>query len=512
MAVVATIVLGLDGANWNLIDPWLESGDLPNIRTLREQGIWGVSNSVLPPVTCPNWKCYASSQPPGAHDVYWWEKVDKDTMSIDVPDSKSFGAPELWDYLNDEGLSAGVINLPMSYPPRAIDEFMIGGGPRSREEDYTYPTEMENEIEREFGYRVHPRNVVTSGQERNGVEATLDLIETRFETAHQLLERRNLDFLHLTIFHLNVLQHYYWKGEPVESAWKLIDEQIGSFLDEDHTIFLMSDHGCDEIETVFYINEWLQAEGYLTLKTTAADYLMKAGITQERLANFVRAFGLEPTIRKYLPRRLIERFPDQEGIKRDNKFDKVDIQNSVAIASGQGLIYLLADPASSQYEMIRSDLMNKIDSLTTKQETPVAAKVRSGADLYPEGDPEYRPDIVFEQSPGIHTSGAVGKGHVLDEPGQWAAENVRGGLFLAQGGMVAETGNIDSISILDIAPSVLYSMGLDIPEGFRGVPVKETNTDREGITNRASLPDRGGELAGDGEDVRERLTDLGYLE
>lgn len=509
---MATLVFGLDGSNWPLIEPWIEGGQLPNIRRLRNEGLWGISKSLLPPVTCPNWKCYASSKSPGGHDVYWWEKVNRETLEIDIPDSQSFTAPELWDYLNDDGIDAGVMNLPMSYPPREIEEFMIAGGPRSREENYTHPPELETDIERRFGYRVHPENVVTSNEDQGGVEATLDLIEARFETAEQLLRESDIEFLHLTIFHLNVLQHYYWNGGPVKRAWELIDEHIGHFLDEGHTIFLMSDHGCDEIQDVFHVNEWLQSEGYLSMETGVADYLMKAGITQERLAGVVRSFGLESRIRKYVPRRIVDRFPDEEGIKRDNKFDKLDRDESVAIASGQGLIYILADPSSPEYDAVQTEIIDKLEKLETPRGTPVASTVHRGEDIYPNGDPRFRLDIIFEQGPGIHTSGAVGKGEIMSDPGRWAAENDRKGLFLAHGPNVEPRGDIGSISVLDIAPSILHSMEQDIPEGFEGTPVQGVNTTRDTATTRESLSDRGAGTTEDNDDVQERLADLGYLE
>jgi len=509
---MATLVFGLDGANWPLIESWIEAGQLPNIEGLREEGLWGVSKSVVPPVTCPNWKCYASSRSPDAHNVYWWEKVDRKTAEVDVPDSRSFTAPELWDYLNDDGLDAGVMNLPMSYSPREVREFMIAGGPRSGEENYTHPPDLESDIERRFGYRVHPENVVTSNDDRSGVDATLDLIETRFETAKALLNETDVEFLHLTIFHLNVLQHYFWNDSPVEQAWELIDKQIGNFLDQGHTIFLMSDHGCAEIQDVFHVNEWLQKEGYLSMETSAADYLMKMGITQERLAGIVRSFGLESRIRKYVPRRIIERFPDEEGIKRDNKFDKMVGTKTDAIASGQGLIYVLHDADSRQYEKVVTGIIEKLERLQTPRGTSLATTVHKGEKLYPNGDPRFRPDIVFEQGPGVHTSGAVGKDSVFDATGRWRAENVRDGLFLAHGPDVADDGDVGTISILDIAPTILYNMGLDIPEDFEGKPVQEVNASRGEVSYRKPLTRRGTTESRSSEEVTERLADLGYLE
>jgi len=509
---MATLVFGLDGGNWPLLEEWLEEGHLPNIERLRNEGLWGISESVLPPVTCPNWKCYATSKSPAAHDVYWWEKVDRDTLDIDIPDSRSFTAPELWDYLNDEGLDAGVMNLPMSYPPREIRQFMIAGGPRSREEEYTYPADLETDIERRFGYRVHPENVITSSKDQSGVDATLDLIETRFETAETLLDETDVDFLHITIFHLNVLQHYFWNGTPVERAWKLIDNCLGRFLNEGHTIILMSDHGCAEIEDVFHVNEWLRSEGFLAMNPGPADYLMKAGITQERLADIVRSVGLESRIRRYLPRRIIERFPDEEGIKRDSKFNKMVRTETDAIASGQGLIYVFHDSGSNRYDEVMNNLIEKLSQLQTPRGTDLTSAVYRGDELYPEGHQRFRPDIIFEQGGGVHTSGAVGKGTVFDSTGRWRAENIRDGLFLAHGPNVANEGRIDTISILDIAPTILYSMGLDIPRDFEGEPIEVVNTQRDSVTHRTPLEERGTARTESPDEATERLADLGYLE
>jgi predicted AlkP superfamily phosphohydrolase/phosphomutase len=51
------IVIGLDGASFELIEPWIEEGVLPNIKRIREKGVYGGMMSCLPPVTAPNWKC-----------------------------------------------------------------------------------------------------------------------------------------------------------------------------------------------------------------------------------------------------------------------------------------------------------------------------------------------------------------------------------------------------------------------------------------------------------------------
>ncbi|QLH76882.1 alkaline phosphatase family protein [Halosimplex rubrum] len=512
-----TVVIGLDGANWPLIEPWIDEGHLPNLARLREEGAHGVSRSRLPPVTCPNWKCYASGKNPGKLGVYWWERIDTDDRSIELPNSRSFTSPEIWDYLNDADRSAGVINLPMSYPPREIDEFMIAGGPRSREVDYTDPPELQADLEDRFDYRVHPENVLTSNKDADAaVEMAHQLLRTRLRTARDLLGERDIDFLHVTLFHLNVLQHYFWDGPETRRAWEIIDEELEPFVKGDYDLVIMSDHGCTEIDTVFYINRWLEEEGYLSTETTLASRFHDVGITQERIAGIVRSVGLEKYIRPVVPRQIIERFPTDEGVVREEKLDMVDWEKTTAIGSGQGLIYVVADDESERAairESLRSDLAGVIGT----NGEPVAREIHNREDLYDGDQVEKAPDIVFDQRPGVHTSEAIGPDEVVSTPDDWRGENVPEGLVLFHGDGIQPT-DIGEIRITDIAPTVLHWMDEPVPDDVDGEPATgafapDSDPAQRAVKWRSPLPDQGADQRADlDEDVQDRLEDIGYLE
>jgi hypothetical protein len=100
----------------------------------------------------------------------------------------------------------------------------------------------------------------------------------------------------------------------------------------------------------------------------------------------------------------------------------------------------------------------------------------------------------------------------MDTPDKWRAENVPDGLFLAHGKTVATRGDIGTISILDIAPTVLYSMEEAIPDDFEGNPLQAVNEPRGEPTYREPLPDRGKRASEIGDAARERLADIGYIE
>jgi predicted AlkP superfamily phosphohydrolase/phosphomutase len=500
-----TIVLGLDGANWALLEPWLEEGRLPNIRELRSEGVWTDMRSCLPPVTCPNWRCYSTGKNPGKLGVFWWETIDMHDRTLTTPTSRSFKSANYWDYLGEDGRSVGVLNLPMTYPPYEVDDFMVAGGPDSDQADYAHPPELGDELDAE-GYLLHPETPVSSNDDLEAADGVIDLIEDRLRTFQRLIDERDVDVAHCTVFYINVLQHFFWRDEPTRRAWELIDEQIGELRAEhpDATLVLMSDHGCTDIDTVFYANAWLEREGYLVTTGDASDALLKAGINKERLSQVAHRLGIHSLATRLAPQTLLDRLPDSdEGFRRERKLERVDWEETTAIASGQGLIYVLDDDPE-----ITAELVDALEGLTVDGR-PIAAEVYRREEAYEGPYVDEGPTIVFDQREGVHTSGAIGDNEVFASAGAWKAENVRTGLFLADGPDVEATSLEETISITDVAPTVLHSVGSAVPEDVDGEPLSLFG-DRP-VEYREPIPYEEG--VGDGSDaVADRLEDLGYLE
>jgi len=495
------IVLGLDGANWGLLDPWLNEGSLPNIEALREEGIWGDMESCPPPVTCPNWRCYSTGKNPGKLGVYWWEKIDTENRTLTTPTSRSFKSSNYWDHLNEEGIDVGIMNLPMTYPPFDLDGWMIAGGPGSEQEEYTYPASLEDELE-ERGYKIHPDIPVTSNEDAEAAAAIVDLIDERLKTFRSLLSERPVDVAHLTVFYINVLQHFFWRDDVTKQAWTVIDDHIGEIRDEypDAMLYLMSDHGCTDIDTMFYANSWLEREGYLATKSDASDTLAKFGINKQRVSKLANKLGIHSLITRLTPESVKDAVPeDEEGFKREQKLDKVNWSESSAIASGQGLIYVIDE---SQQESLIADLKR-----LKRNEESIASEVYSREEVY-EGDyMDEAPEIVFDQRNGVHTSGAIGDNAVFTDAGTWKAENVRTGLFLADN--VEENDEFfDEMSIVDVAPTLLHQLGVGVPTDMDGKPQLHGS---RSVESREPIPFESID-SNAADEVAERLEDLGYLE
>ena len=509
-----TFVLGLDGASWRLLEPWIEAGELPNIAALRDSGTWAESRSCLPPVTFPNWKCYASGKNPGGFGVFWFEKVDLENGEISVCNGSDFDTPELWDYLNDEGQTAGVMNMPSTYPPRDIEEFMVSGGPdavegeyRSLEEGYTHPPELASELEDRFGYRVHPDPLLSSNDETGAeVDAILDLFEARLEAAVTLFEDRNLDFTHLTLFYLNVLHHFFWDAEPTKRGWKVVDEWVGRLDDLDDTdVILMSDHGAAATQTEFYVNEWLAQNGYQAHERTVEDLIRPLGLTRENVLGLAKKAGVVDLLAKTVPESLQQLVPQSAGAKRARKLEAIDLANTEAVASGQGPIYLTPGTPESVRDRLIEDLRAVEDG-----EGKLFDGVYRGEEVYSGPYVEEGPDVVVDMRDGVHVNDGIGGGEVQTGPDRWAAENTRNGIFLASGPDFASEGELDRISITDMAPTILAAHGVDVPTDMVGevLPIHES----EPAVGEQDPIDIGARGEGTSDEVADRLQQLGYME
>ncbi|WP_440991915.1 alkaline phosphatase family protein [Haloarchaeobius baliensis] len=522
---MTTIVIGLDGANWPLLREWLDEGRLPNLQRLIDDGIGGTSRSCLPPLTVPNWKCYATGKNPGKLDVFRFDRIDTDEREHVFHDATDFRSAELWDYVEDEGLRAGVVNVPSTYPPKEMDGFMVAGGPdasdseyRSLQSGYATPADVERYLDEELDYSVHPTPMISpSDTGEDEVDAILELIDMRFEAAEQLLDREQPDFLHLTVFYSMALQHYFWRDAPVERAWRRIDENLTRFTEQDHDILVMSDHGTQRVDTVFYINRWLAEEGYLSLGTTVDQLFRRVGVTRERALTVAKKLGMVDTLSKVVPESVQKVVPWEEGVKRDRVLSAVNWERTTAVASNQGPIYLTLSKKDPRYETVRQELVEKLTGLTHPETgAPLVEAVHRGEEHYEGPYAENAPDLILDQGPNVHTSDAVGAGLWYADEGVWRGGNESSGLFLFSGPSFRAEGLTLDARIVDLAPTLLHTMGMTVPADMDGrvldVFDPESVPGKTPVRTREPLPEDHEGGGGDSAGVERRLADLGYLE
>jgi len=461
----SVFVLGIDGASFDLIQPWIDGGELPNLGRMQQEGSFGRMKSCLPPVTCPAWKCYSTGMNPGRLGVFWWVRVDFENRRIRAHNSLSFRGTELWDYLNAHGLKVGVINMPTTYPPKNLESFIVAGGPDAEETDFAYPWGLTQELKKK-GYRINlPGLDFSTTRKEATAKEILKLIRSRFEIARELMERYPVDFMHLTIVEINILHHFLWNDSLVLEAWKLIDEELGGLCKKVNDMIVISDHGCMRIDRIFYMNTWFEKHGYLKRVSHRNAMLMKW------VASLAYILRLSRIIAPFLSSSLRKRIPTRDGTRRieSSPTEDVDWTRTIALATGQGPIYINRRLAGPKYESLRRELVEQIEELRDPETNrKICKKVHRREDVFQGPYVDSAPDLIAEQAHGFHIDGGIGKKDVYGLSRVWQAENEESGVFLALGPSFDCGKNLGDIAIYDVAPTILHLIGLPVPPDIDG--------------------------------------------
>lgn len=504
-----TIVVGIDGAHFELINQWLEGGELPNIKRCIEEGCYADLEVCLPPVTSPNWKCYSTGKNPGKLGIFWWENIDKKNKRVYYPEDRKNKHKEIWDYLSESGQKVFVIGTPTTYPPKEISGIMISGGGDALEKNFTYPPELEGELKEKYDYRVHPKHKIAL-EEKEAAEEMQELIDLRFKVTKNYMQKDGFDFVQITTFYSNMIQHFLWNSEETKKAWKIMDDHIGDFLEmEDYNLIIMSDHGSNKIETAFNINTWLHEEGYLkyNFKYRFTKFLGKMGVNRQNVGKILSKLNLIEPLKKILPKKIDLTLPSETGeIKREGKSDKIDWERSDAIASGQGPIYILN-------EEVKDEIKEKLSKIRGPNGKKVLRNIYEKEEIYSGEYMDEAPDLIMDQEKGVHILGGIGKKDVFGFGEKWKAENKKYGLFIAHGPDIKQKGKIENISILDLAPTILVINGIKKPLSMDGnvltepvvnVPNELEEVDDSNLENTETNPQPS--------EIKSRLKDLGYTE
>ena len=274
------VVIGLDGADWDLLVPWMEAGHLPHLAAFLEDARVGELETVLPILSPVCWTSATTGVNPGKHGIFNFQKPDPDGGPPIIEQATYRRATPVWMLLSDTGHEVGVLNVPMTFPPDPVRGRMISGFPfPSGEVNLTYPPQYQDEIGE---YPIDYLSMTMHG--RTAEELLADFyagLEARGKLAREWAASGDYDFLWMVFTAPDKVQHFFWAGyDPLhpwyseETAarfgttmldlWKRQDEILGEILAElpaDATVMLVSDHGFESIRRQVNMANWFEQEG-----------------------------------------------------------------------------------------------------------------------------------------------------------------------------------------------------------------------------------------------------------
>ena len=115
------LLLGWDAADWQLIHPLLDRGELPVLARLLEQGTSGHLATLHPVISPILWNSIATGKRADKHDILGFTEPSPDGQGARPVSSTSRRAKALWNILSQSGMRSGVVNWFASHPAERID-------------------------------------------------------------------------------------------------------------------------------------------------------------------------------------------------------------------------------------------------------------------------------------------------------------------------------------------------------------------------------------------------------
>ena len=472
-----SVIIGLDGATFDMLDPFIEEGILPHLKNIIKEGSRCILKSTIPFYTGPAWVSMVTGVNPGKHGIFNFTKYSTDSDSRRVLNSRDIRCLRIWELLNRRGLKTGMVNIPMTYPADAVDGFMIAGmmSPEKNEK-VSYPSQLMDKIDDVVNDYVIDVPVILEKHKDDPViiERLHDCLLKRGKAAEFLMKNYEVDFLMYVFITPDRLQHLFWKyldrrisfmssedtlcRDRILDCYRLLDEIVGGIVQassEETNLFIVSDHGFGEYKKCFHLNNWLMELGLLRLRKGAS-----------LLTSFVEVANISG-IKKLLPRRFIKRAKEAFSNIIDHEATRAYAADSLE----QGIYLNLDNGSADTYHDVCNCIINELYKLRDPETgEKIVTEVKTRGELFSGPFVAEAPDVLINMADmGYQISNSIiHSGCIVSRENEPFGIHKRDGIFIAHGTGIKKDNLVDQGDIVDIVPTVLHSMGLPIPAYLDG--------------------------------------------
>ncbi len=541
----SVIVIGLDGGTFDVVDPLIEDGRLPNLKRLIDSGARGVVRSTRPPLTPVAWGAFMTGCGPGKHGTFAFVRVRPEDYGVEFLNGSHLRVPTLWEIVSRCGLRCGAHNVPWTYPPRRVNGFMLSGlDAPGFDVDIAHPRDLFPRVVEATGpyfEKFVPPSAVVSDVSRLGRQVTQCGAVARW-----LLTTEPVD-LFMTVFSTtDHVQHNFWHdrrqgacGAVVEDVihyvYEQIDVEIGRLLDAhadaDTTVLVVSDHGAGPCRGAINLDRWLEENGWLRFRPYRVRPLDAVRRAALGLARRLSSARLRARFQRHAPAarerlasvRMVEGI-DWSQTRAYTWSDYGNVQLNVRGRQAAGVL----DPGP-EYEAAAAELRAALLELRhPDDERPVIESVLTADELYAGPQLGRAPDLLVETRDyeyEIITHLTPGGPVPTEMDGDVFPPALRGGTHRAEGMLIASGpgiragAEIGDTTLEDMAPTILHLLGLPVPSYMDGAVADELLAPGVLVGGgpayvEQELPDVIGDAPyshEEAQEVEKHLRDLGYV-
>ncbi len=542
--VPRAVVIGLDGATWSLLDRFIARGVMPTLGRLRAEGVHGPLQSVIPPMTATAWTAYQTGKGPGKHGIFDWTEPVPGSYLYRPIDSTRVQSRTLFEDLSVRGRRVATVNLPLTFPARAINGIAVGDMlcPSKETPGFTFPHSFKGELDRIVpDYVIDTHLCESEGDILPFLDRLRAMIEGKRTLIKHLMGSEPWDVFCAVWVEMDRMQHCMWHifdeqhprydaglnqkyGTAILTIYTLLDTAVAEMmaLAGDANVYFISDHGFGPCRYKVFLNTWLAQEGFLAFK--------KGGRAQRDRLRVARGLlgrvGMDT--RKILA--LAERFGGRSLVSGDSlsRFAaEIDWEHTSAYCHGTNAIRVnLAGRERSgsvspdQYGDVVQALKARLLEVKDPEGDRVIHRVCHRNELYTGPETDNAADVLIadhDDSVWFYYSEGEVPGAVF-EPSGWASGNHKSdGLFLAIGPDIKPGARVDDANIVDILPTLYAALGEPIPDDVDGRILRTIFRpghvqrplwrEAEAWTRAAGTQSTANDSA-----ITERLQGLGYLQ
>jgi predicted AlkP superfamily phosphohydrolase/phosphomutase len=472
------LVLGLDGGTFDLLDPLMRAGDLPFLRSLVREGVRARLESVYPAKTIPAWYSFATGKDPGQLGIFGFMEPDGGPGRSHLV--RTFRPAEaVWDTLSRSGVRVGVLNLPLGagYP---VHGFLMPGF--FSEASDTFPQTLRAQVEGALGCPYPGELPVFRGSQRTEwMSAATRAVDQRARVAELLTERERPDFLFVLFRETDRIEHQMWDEldrpvaeipEDLREFWRRVDAGCArvdrAFREAGGpaVTLVVSDHGHGAVRSDFLTNRWLAEEGFLRFReddALAGRRLVARMILKSQEFALGRLLG-KPVVELLRHRPLA---PVQKLIGGSTSFEetapRIDWEESLAFSYPvpEGIYLNPYNPsltAERRAEVVR-DIRRRLEGYREAH-----IEVLDPRDIY-RGQNLARAPALLIRVDGMATEPWMDFRYerplIRDRPAFFYGTGTHRmhGVMIAAGDGVRAGSDAGSLSLLDVAPTILEGMG-----------------------------------------------------
>lgn len=468
-----TVMIGLDGCDFRILEPLVREGALPTFGRLMSKGCMGNLLSTLPSNTLPSWNSIFTGVNPGKHGITDFMLREGDGFRIANASYRT--VDPIWRIISDRNIRQIVVNEPVTFPPLAINGVMVSGfSVPPGERSYCSPHGIQLELDEACGRympELPPQFESTIAHDRSlGMEMIDHFARSTFDATMYLMRKYEWQLLATIFTSTDRFQHFYLDDQnAIRAHYKLLDGFIKRILDEspDANVMLLSDHGFGPIRNCFYINSWLKSIGILKeRKSIARSILSRTGISVATLVPLLSKIGLYKLVSRLTPRSLKKAIPESS---HEERFDSE--QSKIFMPSLGSGVFVKSGVPDETVTRIKNELSSLsfggqqiVESILPKEDAAWGPFSHRSGDfhLVPTYGCEISHRMVQNYFEPPSRSGDIRTG-----------THRREGIFIAYGpdfdvGVTIE----ESLYSWDIAPTLLHLMGLPIPDYMDGRVIK----------------------------------------